>query len=388
MPAPTSRTRSPARKPAEAHQLVEHLRRVAGPRAVVELGHAPERQPALGQVEAGGRTGVEAGGRAGVDAVGRTGVDAIVRSGFDAVGHIGVGAGHGVIIRGLAGRDRLASPRGRDRINRPRRDRRLMAFAEINGQRIRFEDSGGDGPPVILSHGFLMDREMFAPQVDALAPEFRVITWDERGFGETEFDGEPFTYWDSARDCLGLLDHLGIERAVLGGMSQGGFLSMRAALLAPERVRALVLIDTQSGSRTPSACPPTARCSRPGCEAGPVDELTEAVANLIIGDPALNEVWIAKWRQLPRESLRAPGDCLFERDDITDRLGEISCPAIVFHGTADLSIEMERAEELCRGLPGCTGVVQRRGRPARRQPHPSRPGQRAAAGVPALTLSE
>ena len=49
----------------------------------------------------------------------------------------------------------------------------VMPFAEINGQRIRYEDSGGDGPPVILSHGFLMDHEMFAPQVEALAPEFR-----------------------------------------------------------------------------------------------------------------------------------------------------------------------------------------------------------------------
>jgi 3-oxoadipate enol-lactonase len=98
-----------------------------------------------------------------------------------------------------------------------------MAFADINGQRIRFEDTGGDGTPVVLAHGFLMDREMFAPQVGALSPEFRVITWDERGFGETEFDGQPFTYWDSAQDCLGLLDHLGLDRAVSGGMSRAGF---------------------------------------------------------------------------------------------------------------------------------------------------------------------
>ena len=106
---------------------------------------------------------------------------------------------------------------------------------------------------------------MFAPQAAALAPEFRVIAWDERGFGETEFDGKPFTYWDSARDCLGLLDHLGIQQAVLGGMSQGGFLSLRAALLAPARVRALVLIDTQSGVEDPEQLPPTGRCRRPGC---------------------------------------------------------------------------------------------------------------------------
>jgi pimeloyl-ACP methyl ester carboxylesterase len=238
-----------------------------------------------------------------------------------------------------------------------------MPFADINGQRVRFDDSGGDGAPVVLSHGFLMDREMFAPQVRALAPEFRVITWDERGFGETEFDGQPFSYWDLARDCLGLLDHLSIGQAVLGGMSQGGFLSMRAALLAPERVRALVLIDTQSGTEDPERLPAYRQMQQTWLQVGPVDELAQTVANLIIGDPALNEVWIAKWRKLPQESLKAPGDCLFDRDDITDRVGEITCPAIVFHGTADSSIEIAKGEELCRALPGCDEFVRVEGGP-------------------------
>jgi pimeloyl-ACP methyl ester carboxylesterase len=238
-----------------------------------------------------------------------------------------------------------------------------MPFAEVNGQRIRFDDSGGDGPAVVLSHGFLMDREMFAPQVAALAPEFRVITWDARGFGETEFDGQPFTYWDSARDCLGLLDHLGIDGAVLGGMSQGGFLSMRAALVAPGRVQALVLIDTQSGTEDAERLPAYRQMQETWLQVGPVDELAQAIATLIIGDPVLSEPWIAKWRTLPHESMRAPGDCLFDRDDITDRLGEISCPAIVFHGTADQSIEMEKAEALSDGLSGCAGLVRIDGAP-------------------------
>jgi pimeloyl-ACP methyl ester carboxylesterase len=238
-----------------------------------------------------------------------------------------------------------------------------MPFADVNGQRIRFEDSGGDGPPVILSHGFLMDREMFAPQVEALRPEFRVITWDERGFGETEFDGEPFTYWDSARDCLGLLDHLGIDQAVLGGMSQGGFLSMRAALLAPGRVRALVLIDTQSGTEDPERLPVYRQMQETWLAAGPVNELAQAIAGLIIGDPVLSETWIAKWHKLPREAMKAPGDCLFERDDLTDRVAEITCPAIIFHGTADMSIEVAKAQELSERLPGSTGVVLIEGGP-------------------------
>jgi 3-oxoadipate enol-lactonase len=232
-----------------------------------------------------------------------------------------------------------------------------MPFADVNGQRIRFEDSGGDGSPVILSHGFLMDHEMFAPQVAALHPEFRVITWDERGFGETEFDGEPFTYWDSARDCLGLLDHLGIDQAVLGGMSQGGFLSMRAALLAPQRVRALVLIDTQSGPEDPERLPAYRQMQQTWLQVGPIDELAQAVAGLIIGDPVLSEVWITKWRALPREAMNEPTNCLFEREDLTDRVGQITCPAIIFHGTADMSIPADRAQELSERLPGSTGVV-------------------------------
>jgi pimeloyl-ACP methyl ester carboxylesterase len=233
-----------------------------------------------------------------------------------------------------------------------------MPFADVNGPRIRFDDTGGSGPAVIFSHGFLMDREMFAPQVQALSSEFRVITWDERGFGETEFDGQPFTYWDSAQDCLALLDHLEIERAVLGGMSQGGFLSMRAALLAPDRVGALVLIDTQAGVEDPDRLPAYRQMRETWLEQGLTDDLAGAIASLIIGDQALSGAWIAKWRALAPASMQAPADTLFDRDDITDRLGEITCPAIVFHGTADISIEMPLGEALCECLPGCVGLVR------------------------------
>jgi 3-oxoadipate enol-lactonase len=233
-----------------------------------------------------------------------------------------------------------------------------MGYAEVNGQRLYYEDGGGDGPAVVLSHGFLMDHDMFAPQVAALAPEFRVITWDERGFGETEFDGKPFTYWDSARDCLGLLDHLGLERAVLGGMSQGGYLSLRAALLAPERVRALVLIDTQARLEDPDKLPTYQGMIDTWVSEGPSDTLAEAVAGIIIADPVHNARWIAKWQARPAATLAEPGRCLLEReDDISRRLGEISCPALVLHGSEDTAIPMASAEHLAGGLPGCGGVV-------------------------------
>ena len=90
-----------------------------------------------------------------------------------------------------------------------------------------YDDTGGDGPPGGAGPRVPDGPVHVRAQVQALAPRFRVITWDSRGHGDTVDDGRPFTYWDLAADCLALLDHLGIDRAVLGGMSQGGFVSLR-----------------------------------------------------------------------------------------------------------------------------------------------------------------
>jgi len=126
-----------------------------------------------------------------------------------------------------------------------------MPLHKINGQWIHYEDTGGDAMPVVLAHGLLMDGEMFAPQLALQSPDCRIVTWDARGHGETENTDDPFTYWDLADDLTGLLDHLGIRKAVIGGMSQGGFIALRFALQHPERVSALILLGTQAGSEDP-----------------------------------------------------------------------------------------------------------------------------------------
>jgi 3-oxoadipate enol-lactonase len=233
-----------------------------------------------------------------------------------------------------------------------------MPHAEINGQNIYFEDTGGEGPAVILSHGFLMDHEMFAPQVDALRENYRVITWDERGFGETTFDGTPFDYWDSARDAISLLDHLGIDQAVFGGMSQGGWLSMRAALLAPGRVRALVLLDTQTALDDDEKKGGNEAMVHIWLKDGPVDDLAAVVASVIIDDPVESPKWIAKWRARDKELIELPAKCMMDRDDISSRLVEITCPALAVHGTEDTGLSMEDAEQMAESLPGCDGVVK------------------------------
>jgi pimeloyl-ACP methyl ester carboxylesterase len=230
-----------------------------------------------------------------------------------------------------------------------------MPTANVNGQELYYEDLGGGGPPVLFSHGFLMDHEMFAPQVGALAGECSCITWDQRGHGATPAT-VPFTYWDSAADALALLDHLGIGRAAFVGMSQGGFIGLRVALTAPERVAGLVFIDSQAGPETPAAVPAYDALHDEWLANGP-SGVQDLVAAIIFGDEVDTAPWFAKWAAMPRDALTLPYRCLMDRDDLTGRLREITAPALIFHGDADAAIPMGRAEALRDGLAGCEGLV-------------------------------
>ena len=98
--------------------------------------------------------------------------------------------------------------------------------------------------------------------------------------------------------------------------------------------------------------------------------MVEAVAGLIISDPAVNPIWIAKWKQRPNDYIQQPFETLMSRDDVTDRLGEITCPALVVHGTEDVSISMDKAEALAAGLPGSGPVVKVPGAHAANLTHP------------------
>jgi 3-oxoadipate enol-lactonase len=226
-----------------------------------------------------------------------------------------------------------------------------MPTAAVNGIDIYYYDTGGDGPAVVLSHGLLMDHSMFDRQVDALSGQYRVITWDERAHGATATPG-PFTYWDSAKDVLALLDHLGVDEAVLAGMSQGGFLSMRAALLEPHRVRALILIDTQAGLEDPANADSYRQLHDIWITQGPAP-VQEIVSAIILG-PGNWDDWYAKWAAADPDQFTHAFNTLMEREDITSRLGEITCPALIIYGTADAAIPMAKAEVLRDGLGGKT----------------------------------
>lgn len=231
-----------------------------------------------------------------------------------------------------------------------------MAIAQVNGQRITYADNETDGPAVLFSHGFLMDHTMFDPQVDAIGDAYRCIRWDERGFGATPADG-PFSYYDSADDAVALLDHLGIDQAVWVGMSQGGFLSLRAALRHPDRVRALVLIDSQAGVDDAETLAGYQGMIAHWTSDQPLGEVGQMVAGLILGEPELSASWIDIWEQRRSPQMEYAAGALLERDDITDRLGEIECPVLSFHGDQDQAISMDRAQAVQQGVPDGRGLV-------------------------------
>jgi pimeloyl-ACP methyl ester carboxylesterase len=119
-----------------------------------------------------------------------------------------------------------------------------MPHAEVNGARLYYEEHG-QGFPLVLSHGGWTDTNHWLPNVGPLSRRWRVVVWDRRGCGRSSDPGEGHT-WQLWRDDLrGLLEHLGIESACVGGCSYGALLSLELALEWPRMVRALVL---ESGS--------------------------------------------------------------------------------------------------------------------------------------------
>jgi pimeloyl-ACP methyl ester carboxylesterase len=114
---------------------------------------------------------------------------------------------------------------------------------------------GRPGTPLLLTHGYGESRSMWDSNTDVLSRDRMVITWSLRGHGASDApdDPTPYTREDSLLDMAALLDRVGAPRAVLGGMSLGGYLSLLFNARLPERVAALVLVDTGPGFRNPEA---------------------------------------------------------------------------------------------------------------------------------------
>jgi len=127
-----------------------------------------------------------------------------------------------------------------------------MAFANINGIELYYE-THGSGPALVLAHGGGGSHLSWWQQVPAFAPQYTVVTFDHRSFGQSRDVPNGPGPNAFVEDLTALLDHLGIQQAVVAGQSMGGWTVCGFAAAHPERTRALILCDTTGGIETTTA---------------------------------------------------------------------------------------------------------------------------------------
>src|SRR5579859_5352246 len=123
-----------------------------------------------------------------------------------------------------------------------------MPNANVGNLRIHYE-RGGQGPLLVLLHGIGSNARSWGHQLQGLAEGYDVVAWDMRGYGSSSDPEGPYSMADVAADQAGLLDHLGFEKAHVGGLSMGGVVAQEFFRAFPQRVRSLILADTSAGQR-------------------------------------------------------------------------------------------------------------------------------------------
>jgi len=225
-----------------------------------------------------------------------------------------------------------------------------MAKLDRGGVAIHY-DIEGEGPVLLLSHGYSATGEMWRDQVEALKDRFRVVTWDMRGHGRSDYPDEPAAYSEALTvgDMAALLDAASVERAVLGGLSLGGYMSLAFNLAHPERVRALLVIDTGPGYRSDEA--------REGWNKNALRTAeryeTEGLARLQRGTAEMR----ASSHRDASGLVRAARGMLTQRDAaVISSLPTIAVPSLVVVGANDAPF-LAAADYMAGKIPGAKKVI-------------------------------
>jgi pimeloyl-ACP methyl ester carboxylesterase len=236
-------------------------------------------------------------------------------------------------------------------------------FADVNGARLYY-DVAGDGEPLVLAHAGIADRRMWDGQLEAFAERYRVIRYDMRGCGRSEAPtGASFSHHD---DLRGLLDFLGIERAILVGCSIGARTAIDFALALPERVRALALVcPSVSGFESDEEPPEEWDELVEADEAGDLERVSELEVRIWVDGPYRSQEEVdPAVRDLVREmnliALRNEpdlGEELPAEPPAANRLAETRAPALVVAGALDRPEVGARAELLAASIPRAQKVV-------------------------------
>lgn len=223
---------------------------------------------------------------------------------------------------------------------------------------IHYEDTGGTGPAIVLLHGFPFAAAVWQPQLEALtAAGWRAIAPDFRGHGKTPAGDGLFTMELYADDVLALLDRLKLEKAVVCGLSMGGYVALRLAEKAPARVRALALCDTRSEADGNPAKQLRAGAMKVVADKGVAFFADEFVKNLFSpptlagGRPCVGRVKDIM-KANPALGVRGALLALAARPDATEFLPKIAVPTLVLVGEEDKLTPPALSEAMAKAIPG------------------------------------
>ena len=226
-----------------------------------------------------------------------------------------------------------------------------MPKLDRNGVQIHYEIEGpAAAPAILLSHGYSSTARMWDDQVAALKDRYRVIVWDFRGHGETDYPADARQYSEALTvgDMAALLDKAGVAKAIVGGLSLGGYMSLAFHASHPERVRALMLFDTGPGFKKDDARAKWNEQAKARAARFDAEGLT-----------ALNqsdEVKLTRHRDATGLAGAARGMLAQENDRVIQSLGSIKVPTLVLVGANDTNF-LAATDYMAAKIAGSTKVV-------------------------------
>jgi 3-oxoadipate enol-lactonase len=225
----------------------------------------------------------------------------------------------------------------------------------VRGRRLCV-DVAGTGLPCVLLHPFPFDRRYFSDVADQIAARAHTVVPDLRGFGASELGG-PFSIADLADDVAALLDHLRIDRAVVVGLSMGGYVALAFAAKYPRRTLGIALSDTRAGADSPDARANRDKDAAFVREQGNVAFIERQLPRLL--SSAASESLRAHVRQLGTqnsETIVEALQALRDRPDRRNELASITCPAVVLVGTEDVMTPPAEAAAIATAIPSAVLV--------------------------------
>jgi len=236
-----------------------------------------------------------------------------------------------------------------------------MAKTRINNIEIAYDDTGS-GPAVVLIHGYPFNRSLWTEQVSALADRYRVVALDLRGHGESEASTGASTMKLMAQDIAALMDELQIDRAVIGGLSMGGYVTLAFYQLFPERVEKLLLADTRAQADTDEAKATRADQVQQILADGMTGIVNAMLPKLLSPETVSKQPEIVKrvrdmmMHTTPEGAVGALRG-MAEREDQTARLTQINVPTLIVVGKEDPITPVADSEKMHERIAGSQLVV-------------------------------